>query len=333
MKKLDDDLFPETRVIRVIDETKDLKKPKEETIPPQEEAAAKENPHIIDAEVVKEGETGERKEQPEHHEHTEKTHRRRLSKGGKTILRIILVASLAVASYSGWQLYIGLKEYRESENAYQALAVSNQTEVQEIVKEDEPGPAISYEKVDFAALAEINPDVAGWLSLENTVINYPIVQGTDNSYYLEHLFTREVNHTGCIFIDIGNAKDFSDRNTVIYAHHMRNGSMFAELEGYREQSYYESHREMVLQTPKGLYLVQPFAGILTNGYADYVQLQFDDDTAFMDYVNRMRAESTFESDVEITPADRLLTMSTCRYDVENGRYALFCKLVPLNTES
>jgi sortase B len=275
----------------------------------------------------------EPKEVSSHHEPSSSHHhhqKRRLSKGGRTALRIILVASLATASYSGWQLYMGLKEYRESESAYEALADSNKTEVQEIAPVSEEGPAISYEKVDFAALAEINPDVAGWLSLEGTVINYPIVQGTDNDYYLEHLFTREVNHTGCIFIDFGNAKDFSDRNTILYAHHMRNGSMFAELEGYREQSYYESHRELVLQTPSGLYLIQPFAGILTDGYADYVQLHFEDDAEFLAYVDRMRSSSTFSSDVDVTASDRIVTMSTCRYDVENGRYAVFGKLIPLN---
>ncbi len=115
----------------------------------------------------------------------------------------------------------------------------------------------------------------------------------------------------------------------MYAHHMRNGSMFAELEGYRQQEYYETHKELILQTPDAVYLVQPFAGLLSDGYTEYVQFDFPTDDSFMSYVNDLRAKSTFTSDVEVTAADRIVTMSTCRYDVTNGRYAVFGKLVKI----
>ena len=257
-----------------------------------------------------------------------KRQRKRLSRAGRNILRVILVLSLATAGYSGFQLYKGMKDYRDSENAYQNLAAAAESGSEELVTNDE-GEGILYSKADFNALAEINPDVTGWLILDGTVINYPIVQGTDNEYYLHHLFTGEANNTGCIFMDVDNAKDFSDRNTILYAHHMRNGSMFAELEGYRKQDYYETHKELLLQTPTQNYRVQPFAGLLTDGYSDYIQLEFADDESFLSYVNNMIASSTFQSDVKIGPEDRILTMSTCRYDVENGRYAVFAKLTPI----
>jgi sortase B len=255
--------------------------------------------------------------------------KKKLSKAGVMLFRVILAVSIAVAAYSGFQLYKGLKDYRESENTYSALATETSTEKQETVAED-TGTTYTYDKANFTALAEINPDVAGWLSLENTVINYPVVQGTDNEYYLEHLFTRETNHTGCIFVDYRNAKDFSDRNTAMYAHHMRNGSMFAELEGYREQDYYETHKELILQTPSGVYLIQPFSGLLADGYTDYVQFDFPTDESFMTYINDLIAKSTFKSDVTVTAEDRIVTMSTCRYDVTNGRYAVFGKLVKID---
>ena len=250
------------------------------------------------------------------------------SKTGVMIFRVILILSIATAAYSGFQLYKGLKDYRESENSYTALATETKAETESVV-EEETGVTYEYDKANFTALAEINPDVAGWLSLKGTVINYPVVQGTDNDYYLEHLFTRETNHTGCIFIDYRNAKDFSDRNTAMYAHHMRNGSMFAELEGYRTQEYYEEHKELILQTPDALYLIQPFSGLLSDGYTEYVQFDFPTDESFMTYVNDLKAKSTFNSDVEITPNDKIVTMSTCRYDVTNGRYAVFGKLVKI----
>ncbi len=258
-----------------------------------------------------------------------KKKKKRLTKLGRWFLRLVLVVSIAVAGYSGFQLYKGIKDYRDSENAYQNLARNTEGQTEETIVTDQ-GERHNFTKANFVALAEINPDVVGWLSLEDTVINYPIVQGSDNEYYLHHLFTKEYNNTGCIFMDVDNAKDFSDLNTVLYAHHMRNGSMFAELEGYRDQEYYDTHRELVLQTPSGNYLVEPFAGLLTDGYSDYIQIGFQDSDSFLSYVNQMRSQSTFQSDVTITAEDRILTMSTCRYDVENGRYAVFAKLTKLD---
>ena len=258
-----------------------------------------------------------------------KKKKKRLTKLGRWFLRLVLVVSIAVAGYSGFQLYKGIKDYRDSENAYQNLAQNTEGQTEETIVTDQ-GERHNFTKANFEALAEINPDVVGWLSLEDTVINYPIVQGSDNEYYLHHLFTKDYNNTGCIFMDVDNAKDFSDLNTVLYAHHMRNGSMFAELEGYRDQEYYDTHRELVLQTPSGNYLVEPFAGLLTDGYSDYIQIGFQDGDSFLSYVNQMRSQSTFQSDVTITAEDRILTMSTCRYDVDNGRYAVFAKLTKLD---
>ena len=273
-----------------------------------------------------EEEPSDHKKQPEKREPKKNTKKkRRLSRTGRNILRTILVISLGVAGYSGFQLYKGLKDYRDSENAYHNLAAETEGEVVETTN-DEQGDTLVYTKANFTALAEINPDVAGWLSLEGTVISYPVVKGTDNEYYLHHLFTGEYNNTGCIFIDMDNTRDFSDRNTIMYAHHMRNGSMFAELEGYRNQEYYEQHKQLILQTPDGVYTLEPFAGLLADGYSDYVQIEFADDESFMAYVNGMREQSTFQSDVSVTAADRIVTMSTCRYDTENGRYAVFAKL-------
>ena len=322
--KHQDDSFPETTVIRVIESDPEEPEPEEDSEPEDEEA------YEEDGEAEEEyEEDGEDEAEKPARRHKKGRH---LTKLARNLLKAVLVISIAVAGYSGYQIYIGLKEYRESEASYTTLAGSDVVE-ETTTGENQEGETLPYEKVNFTALSEINPDVAGWLSLSGTVINYPIVQGTDNEYYLEHLFTGEVNHPGCIFIDVGNAKDFSDKNTVLYAHHMRNGSMFAELEGYRSQEYYESHKELVLQTPSGTYLIQPFAGLLSTGSGDYVQFSFDSTEAFLAYVDSMRNNSTFTSDVTVEAGDRIVTMSTCRYDVEDGRYAVFGKLVPLESPS
>ena len=90
-------------------------------------------------------------------------------------------------------------------------------------------------------------------------MNYPVTQTDDNEYYLHHLYDGTYNKVGCLFADYENAADFSDRNTIIYGHNMRNGSMFAAFNEYAEQSYFDTHKQMYLVTPEGGYVVELFA--------------------------------------------------------------------------
>ena len=106
-------------------------------------------------------------------------------------------------------------------------------------------------RVDFDGLSEVNPQVVGWIFGPDTVISYPIVQGEDNTYYLHRLFTGESNGSGCIFLDAACAGDFSGDHSIIYGHHMKNGTMFASLGEYASQDYYESHPYFQLSTPQG----------------------------------------------------------------------------------
>ena len=249
----------------------------------------------------------------------------------RAVLYIILFGSLAAAGVSGYHLYVGTNAYRKSTASYEEIrkiTAAPETDA----PEDETAETMSGVTVpDFASLAKINPDIAGWLSLEGTVIDYPVVQGSDNEYYLNHLFTGEVNHAGCVFMDVDNAKDFSDPCTFLYAHNMRNGTMFAELEKYREQSYYEAHPVLILQSAQGeRWRVELFAGILTAGDGGYVQTAFESMEEYLKYCAEMKERSTFQSEVNVTAEDRILGMSTCRYDVSDGRYVLFGRLVSIN---
>ena len=246
----------------------------------------------------------------------------------RVLLYVILFSALAAAAVAGYRLYRGMREGQQSRSAYEhvrTIASASPSEEPSGGREETGASA----EPDFNALAEVNPDIAGWLKLEGTVIDYPIVQGTDNEYYLNHLFTREENSAGCIFMDAENAADFSDRCTFLYGHNMRNGTMFAALEPYRNQSYYESHPVMELTLPDGTrQSVELFAGVLGTGDSGYVKTSFADGEEFLAYVQEMKAQSTFASSVSVGAEDRILGMSTCRYDTEDGRFALFGKLVP-----
>ena len=181
--------------------------------------------------------------------------------------------------------------------------------------------------VDFTPLLEINGDAIAWIYSEGTVIDYPIVQGGDNAFYLDHLFSGGWGSAGAIFMDVDNAADFTDANTVVYGHHMNNGSMFASLSNYRDQEYYEQHPTMHLYTPIGDYTIEIFSGYVRDASA--IPHDFDTPEDFVAYVDMVRGLSNFRSDVAVEEGDRIITLSTCSYVTDNARYVVHGKLVPL----
>ncbi|MBP0986329.1 MAG: class B sortase, partial [Oscillospiraceae bacterium] len=109
---------------------------------------------------------------------------------------------------------------------------------------------------DFAALGEINDEVVGWIQIPNTKINYPVAQSGDNSYYLRHMFNKEYNPGGGIFLDYRNSSNFSSKHSLMYGHPMNNGTMFTNITTYTTQSYYDGHTYGLLYTPSGNYVVE-----------------------------------------------------------------------------
>lgn len=251
--------------------------------------------------------------------------RKRLSKAGKILTDVILVAALCVAGYSGYKVYEGLSTYKESEKTYDSLKQYTKQE-KASAKEESVAEEDTY-YVDHASLQTVNSDYVGWVRMQNSYIDYPMVQGTDNSYYLDHLYTKEYNYVGSVFLDYNSARDFSDKNTVIYAHNVKNGTMFMEIAKFEDPNYYQDHKEIELYTPEQNYIAYPVAGILTDGSDDYVSYNFASDDEFMNYVSRFTANSTFTSDTTIDATDQTVLFSTCSYSLTDGRYALLCKLV------
>ena len=150
----------------------------------------------------------------------------------KLLLGGLTAVLLAVMSFSAWKIWVIRSEYHTGESAYEDI--SHMILLPQKTAEPQP-PVINkpagaetlpdeddaiWPEVDFAVLREINPDIVAWIYIEGTKINYPIVQGRDNSYYLKHLFSGEWNGSGCIFLDFRNDASFADRHSIIYGHHM-----------------------------------------------------------------------------------------------------------------
>ena len=148
------------------------------------------------------------------------------------------------------------------------------------------------------------------------------MQGDDNSYYLRHLFDGSYNTTDCLFLDSRNSGDLSDPHSIIYGHHLQSGKMFASLDGYKKQEYYDEHPLLLLMTPKANYVIEIFAGHVAKVSDRSWDLGFASEIELMDWAQAAIDESRFECDVTPTGADRITTLSTCSYEFNDARFVV-----------
>ena len=181
-------------------------------------------------------------------------------------------------------------------------------------------------KMDFTELLDINDEVVGWITLQDSKVNYPIMHGEDNDFYLHHAITGEWNKVGCPYMDFRNRGDFTDRISVVYGHYMENGTMFTDFHKFKGQKYYEEHKTADLYTPNGDFTVEFVAGVIKNVEDWDFTFEFESNEEFVHYLTNFKLVSTFKSDVEIDADSKYVFFSLCTYDVENGRYLLLGKL-------
>ena len=248
-------------------------------------------------------------------------------------IRIILCCIfLAIAIYAAYNIIKIQSEYKKSVDAYKKLdnyTTEQTTSETSGESEEEPVKEKPYPDVDFAGLKSVNSDVIGWIYVPDTEINYPIVHTSDNDYYLDHLVDRTQNPAGAIFLDTRNPSDFSDLHSIIYGHHMKNGSMFAALKGYKKQDFFDGHKTGYLITQDAAYSIDFFAGHVANVEENAWQLDFDDAADFDNWIKSLKEISAFKSDIEPQYGDRIFTLSTCSYEFDDARFVLSGKLTKI----
>lgn len=166
-----------------------------------------------------------------------------------------------------------------------------------------------------------------WIRIEGTRIDYPVAQWSNNQYYLNHLLDGTKNKNGTIFVDCDNNADLSDRNTFIYGHHMKNGSMFAELVNYKKQNFYTEHPVIEYITPEKSYRAEIFSAQICEGSADLFTKYYKNDADFEKYLKKMQQASLIKTNVSVTAEDRILTLVTCTYEYDDARFIVQAKLV------
>ena len=184
--------------------------------------------------------------------------------------------------------------------------------------------------VDFDYLQSINPDVKAWIVQDGTPINYPVLQGKDNDYYLERMFNRKLNKDGSIYLDSGSSSAFNDANTYIYGHHTKTEAMFTTLAEYKNQAYYDAHPQMVLLTPYGDYSVDLFAARVcaVDDEISWRVKQFLSKAEFTDYLKALESQSLFIGHADAMPewGDQLLVLVTCTNETHGERYVVYGRM-------
>ena len=180
---------------------------------------------------------------------------------------------------------------------------------------------------DFEALKELNPEVLGWIMIEGTYVDYPVVQGADNVFYLRHAIGGEENNAGSVFADYRHETPFFEKNTILYAHNQRNLRMFHQLLSYEELSYLNAHPYVDIYLPDGsMQIYRIYSCHLEAGTASYA-VRFQDTQVFSEFIAYTKETSLYDAGVPVFPEDRILTLVTCTDEADENRVVLHAVLV------
>lgn len=233
---------------------------------------------------------------------------------------IFIAALIGIIGFSGYKLYEGFEDYW---NAY----------LHNLKMSEEAGR--DQKQINWKKLKKKNPDVIGWLYCPDTVIDYAVVQGRDNDTYLHTGADGKWSGSGALFVDCNNEKPFKDNNTIIYGHHMRDGSMFHDLDLWQSNAYVKKHPVIYLYTHSQNYKLKVIASKnveATNEKVYSVPYYSEDEMhGFLDVLkdapmktkrfNQIASEERFTS---------LVTLSTCAYTFEDARTILVTEAIPLS---
>ncbi len=215
--------------------------------------------------------------------------------------KIILIICVVVLIFSSYMIvdyfYSGVK----TQNMYRDISRSY------------------HEDKDNIEFKKINDNIIGWIQIPKTGIDFPVVQGEDNDYYLNHDIKGEQDKHGAIFMDYRVRPD-QDKNIIIYGHNMKDGTMFEPLNQFKKQEFWEDHRYIHLDIGGEEYRYQVFSAYVTSGEdTDYLQICFASPQDFVDFFDTMKKRSLFPSQLDFTGNENIITLSTCSYEYKDAR--------------
>lgn len=243
------------------------------------------------------------------------------------ILLILMFAALGIFGYSLGKLYYFYWEYQKGENTYEELLeYVEEPGKNDFQEEESKENEYIFIKVDFPGLKEVNPDVIAWIHIPALEISYPVVQGTDNSYYLYHMFDGKKNSSGSIFVDCNNANDFSDTNTIVYGHNMKNGTMFGELDRYQNEELFQEYPYFYIYVPDGILVYQIVSCYIGKINSSAYTYSFNTENDINEFFDVICQNSLYDINMQLNSNDKIVTLSTCVNSNKNNRFLIHGKL-------
>lgn len=232
----------------------------------------------------------------------------------RPLLIILLIVACGVFAWSGYKFVSGEKEYADARADYDALRDAfNQTSSSD--NETQSGQS----DIDFDGLRAVNPDVVGWIDIPDTTISYPIAQTVDNQKYLKTGFDGKSSSSGAIFADKDCQPDLMGAHTIIYGHHMRDGSMFAELVNFKDADFFDAHDRILLFTPERQMELTVIAAYAVSADEPLRRFSFQEGE-FESFLEQCMSKAELKrEDTDLSQVDRLYTFVTCSYEADDMR--------------
>lgn len=261
----------------------------------------------------------------------------------KVSLGAVILVIIFMIGINYYKNYVDEQHYLGIENNLKEIIKVNQKKTEEENPLDviEPGDEdftttttttttvydIQYEKV-FSTLQEINKDTVGWLTVNNTRIDYPVVQAKDNDYYLRRDYYQNKNRHGWIFMDYRNNPDELNENTIIYGHNLANQTMFGTLRYALNSYWYKKSANQIItfNTPNENMKFQIFSIYTIPTTNDYLDITFPTTDAYQSYIDLVKGRSIYDFNIEVTTGDKILTLSTCA-NGNDKRLVIHAKLI------
>ena len=248
------------------------------------------------------------------------------------IMIIFILICLVGVFYYSYEIIIwkiNVDENNKIQNDIKDNLIVEINEEKTFEEEKEESKFAKYD-IDFNSLIEQNSDTVAYVKLNNTNIDYVVVKGKDNDYYLKHNFEKKWNVAGWIFADYHNKFDESDKNIIIYGHNTKDGSMFGTLKKILNNDWYENedNYNIVLVTENGTYYYQVFSTYTIKPEDYYINTEFKNNDEFDKFIKKLKSRSVYNYKVEVSGEDKILTLSSCIGD-GTKRVVLHAKLIEI----
>ena len=275
----------------------------------------------------------------------QKKRRKKKLRFRKWVIVVFLLFFLSIFAFSAYQVYAWYNDNKKVDNLTDDVVKNTKVKEKEDNDNTEnvnPPEDVSNDywdyikmnllEVDFNELLKKNSDTVGWIEVKGTNINYPIVQTTDNSYYLSHAFDGSKNEAGWVFMDYRNDAVNFNQNTILYAHSRLTGSMFGSLKNILNSSWYTNKENHIirLSTPTENTMWQVFSVYTIPKESYYITPSFNSNEAYGEFLNTMKSRSEVEFSAEVNTSDKILTLSTCKDNFGN-RVVMHAKLIKRET--